>query len=73
MTFAIVYVFPDPVTPRRVWYCDPDSKPSTSSLMAPGWSPAGEKGAVRVNPEGGSLPTSWGARRFVTVLRFLSF
>ena len=36
MTFAIVKVFPEPVTPRRVWACKPSSRPSTSPAIASG-------------------------------------
>jgi hypothetical protein len=41
ITFAIVYVLPDPVTPRSVWKLRPSFTPSTSCSMAAGWSPAG--------------------------------
>ena len=43
MTFAIVYVFPEPVTPSKVWYDSPFWMPSVSVLIASGWSPAGSK------------------------------
>src|SRR6266576_4332590 len=49
MTFAIVIVFPDPVTPSRVWNRSPRSSPFVSSAIALGWSPAGSKGALRSN------------------------
>src|ERR1700730_13026225 len=49
MTFAIVIVFPDPVTPSRVWNRSPRSSPFVSSAIALGWSPAGSKGARRSN------------------------
>src|SRR2546423_224458 len=49
MTFATVIVFPDPVTPRRVWKRSPRSSPRVSSAIAFGWSPAGENGACRSN------------------------
>src|SRR6266853_1872052 len=49
MTFAIVIVFSDPVTPSRVWNRSPRSSPFVSSAIALGWSPAGSKGARRSN------------------------
>src|SRR6202165_4550295 len=49
MTFAIVIVFPDPVTPSRVWNRSPRSSPFVSSAIALGWSPAGSKGARKSN------------------------
>ena len=36
MTFAMVKVFPDPVTPRRVWALSSFCNPSTNSRMALG-------------------------------------
>src|SRR6266705_3382169 len=48
-TLAIVIVFPDPVTPSRVWKRSPRSSPRVSSAIAFGWSPAGAKGACRSN------------------------
>ena len=36
MALAIVYVFPDPVTPSRVWYDKPSSTPATSASIACG-------------------------------------
>src|SRR5437588_5491286 len=49
MTLATVIVFPDPVTPSRVWKRSPRSSPRVSSAIAFGWSPAGAKGACRSN------------------------
>jgi hypothetical protein len=43
MTFAIVYVFPEPVTPSSVWKASPSRMPSASLAIASGWSPAGGK------------------------------
>src|SRR3989344_6311826 len=44
MTFAIVKVFPLPVTPKSVWCRRPLSNPCSSFLIACGWSPAGWNG-----------------------------
>ena len=64
MTEAIVYVFPDPVTPSRTCRARPWASPSESSRIAPGWSPAGrerrgqlERGAhtQRLHSDAGSL------------------
>ena len=41
ITFAIVYVFPDPVTPKRVLYWFPAFIESLKAFIATGWSPAG--------------------------------
>ena len=41
MTFAIVKVLPEPVTPSSVWKARPSWMPSTSLAIASGWSPAG--------------------------------
>src|SRR6476620_6482479 len=49
MTFATVIVFPEPVTPSRVWKRSPRSSPRVSSAIAFGWSPAGANGACRSN------------------------
>src|ERR1700704_4322278 len=49
MTLATVIVFPDPVTPSKVWKRSPRSNPFVSSAIALGWSPAGAKGACRSN------------------------
>ena len=38
MTFAMVKVLPDPVTPRRVWYLLPDFILFTISFIALAWS-----------------------------------
>src|SRR5215213_6312603 len=46
MVCASVIVLPEPVTPRRVWYLSPRRRPSVSSRMALGWSPAGSNGAT---------------------------
>src|SRR3989338_6962421 len=43
MTFAIVKVFPEPVTPRRTCCFLPSFIPRTSFSMACGWSPWGVK------------------------------
>src|SRR5689334_17717954 len=47
MTFAIVNVLPDPVTPRSVWKASPSSMPSASFAIASGWSPDGGKSSAR--------------------------
>jgi hypothetical protein len=44
MTFAIVKVLPEPVTPSSVWNDSPSFTPSTSLAIASGWSPAGWNG-----------------------------
>jgi hypothetical protein len=44
MTFAIVNVLPEPVTPSSVWKLRPSWMPSTSFTIAVGWSPAGAYG-----------------------------
>src|SRR3990172_928465 len=49
MVWARVIVLPDPVTPRRVWYLSPRRRPSVSSRIAFGWSPAGWNGATTSN------------------------
>ncbi len=49
MTFAIVIVLPDPVTPSSVWKRSPRSSPRVSSAIAFGWSPAGSNGATKSN------------------------
>jgi len=36
MTFAMVNVFPEPVTPSSVWYESPSRIPSTSLSIASG-------------------------------------
>src|SRR5215217_2227326 len=46
MVCARVIVLPDPVTPSRVWYLSPRRRPSVSSRIALGWSPAGSNGAT---------------------------
>jgi hypothetical protein len=38
MTFAMVKVLPDPVTPRRVWYLLPEFMLFTISFIALAWS-----------------------------------
>lgn len=45
MTFAIVNVLPEPVTPSKVSNWLPSLKPFTSSSIACGWSPVGLYGA----------------------------
>jgi len=46
---ATVNVFPDPVTPKSVWYFSSDSIPATSCWIAEGWSPVGLKSDVSLN------------------------
>jgi hypothetical protein len=41
MTFAIVKVFPEPVTPSSVWCRWPARIDATSRSIACGWSPVG--------------------------------
>ena len=41
MTFAIVNVLPEPVTPSSVCALTPARNPATSFATASGWSPAG--------------------------------
>ena len=41
MTCAMVKVLPEPVTPSRTWSRSFSLMPSTSSLIAVGWSPFG--------------------------------
>ena len=41
ITFAIVKVLPDPVTPNKVCAGTPSSTPSVSWAIASGWSPVG--------------------------------
>jgi hypothetical protein len=41
MTLAIVYVLPEPVTPRRTTWRRPDSTWRERSAIACGWSPRG--------------------------------
>jgi hypothetical protein len=41
MILAMVKVLPEPVTPSRTWSLSPAARPSVSSRMARGWSPAG--------------------------------
>ena len=49
----MVKVLPEPVTPNRVWKTSPSLRPSTSSLIAVGWSPAGGYGWNTSNGEPG--------------------
>jgi hypothetical protein len=49
MTFAIVKVLPEPVTPRSVWCFAPEEIASVSFAMACGWSPAGWYGETISN------------------------
>lgn len=49
MTFAIVKVLPEPVTPSSVWYFIPASKPAVSFAIASGWSPVGANGECKRN------------------------
>ena len=46
MTLARVKVFPDPVTPRRVWWGEPERMDFFRFKMAAGWSPAGLNDAL---------------------------
>jgi hypothetical protein len=41
MTFAMVNVLPEPVTPSSTWLLSPRASPSFSSRIARGWSPCG--------------------------------
>jgi hypothetical protein len=41
MTFAIVKVFPEPVTPSRTWCSSPLSRHPASCEIAEPWSPRG--------------------------------
>ena len=52
MTFAIVKVFPEPVTPSRVWWASPAPIPSTSRSIAAGWSPAEAKSETTARGRG---------------------
>src|SRR5665647_481881 len=47
IALAIVQVLPEPVTPSRVWWRRPPSRPSTRRSIAAGWSPVGSKSATR--------------------------
>ena len=49
MTFAIVKVFPDPVTPKSTWLNSPLFALLTNFLIASGWSPAGLKSDLILN------------------------
>ena len=49
MTFAMVNVLPEPVTPRSVWYLAPLPISRTSCSIACGWSPAGLKSETNLN------------------------
>src|SRR5688500_16886178 len=54
----MVYVLPEPVTPRRVWYARPSPRPSTSLSIACGWSPAGANDWWRRKGLSGKVMTS---------------
>src|SRR5687768_9284865 len=56
MTFAIIIVLPEPVTPRSVWKRSPRPSPAVSSAMARGWSPAGWNGAWRSKTVSAMVP-----------------
>lgn len=49
ITLAIVNVFPEPVTPMRVWDFLPSFRACVSLSMASGWSPAGLKALFNLN------------------------
>src|ERR1700685_4754367 len=49
MTFAMVNVLPEPVTPRSVWYRFPEERDPTSASIAWGWSPVGLYSEVSLN------------------------
>src|SRR5471032_2767668 len=55
ITFAMVNVLPEPVTPSSVWNDRPSSIPSTSVAIAVGWSPAGGYGWYSWNGEPSNL------------------
>lgn len=45
----MVYVLPEPVTPKRVLYWFPASIDSLNAFMAWGWSPAGSYSLTTLN------------------------
>ena len=49
MTWAIVKVLPEPVTPSSTWSRSCACTPSTSSAMAVGWSPLGSYSDFSLN------------------------
>lgn len=49
MTLTKVKVFPEPVTPNRVWYFSSASMPLTNLFIADGSSPAGLKELTILN------------------------
>ena len=49
ITFAMVKVFPDPVTPNNTWLNSSLFAPLTSFFIASGWSPAGLKSDLILN------------------------
>ena len=49
MTFAIVKVLPEPVTPNKTWLNWFFLAPFTKFLIASGWSPAGLKPDLILN------------------------
>jgi hypothetical protein len=53
MTFAIVKVLPEPVTPSSVWWRRFLRMPSVSSAIAFGWSPAGSNSDTTRNARPG--------------------
>src|SRR5216117_479753 len=55
ITCAIVMVLAEPVTPSSVWSRSPRARPSVSSAMARGWSPAGWWGETSSKGMGGKL------------------
>ncbi len=69
MTFAIVKVLPEPVTPRSTCVCSPASDmPFTSSSIAPGWSPFGSKSETILRATPPSLFSGRGGRCGTQVL-----
>src|SRR6476661_6677763 len=51
ITFAIVNVFPDPVTPSSVWWRFPAATDFTSFAMACAWSPCGWNSELSENTD----------------------
>src|SRR3954447_23884394 len=51
-TWATVKVLPLPVIPSSTWDGSPRLRPSTSSLMARGWSPIGLRSGLSANGVG---------------------
>ena len=59
MTFAMVNVLPEPVTPSSVWYRSPRSRPPTSVSIACGWSPVGSKSETSLNGRERMVGEGW--------------